>query len=123
QSQSWQRLVVDFALIHGKDSVQERQNHPGTLEPLVAYAFTYIYSPEPMKVLLRMGGTNIRVWMNGNAVKIPKQYDPTPAVDLVAGWNKLLVKAASSKANWHFHSLVTPAPNSGYDTKNIQWMA
>ena len=123
QSQSWQRLVLDFALIHGKDSQQERQNHPGTLEPAVAYAFTYLYAPETTKVLLRMGGTNVHTWLNGNPVKTPKQYDPTPMVELNQGWNRLLVKAASSKANWNLSALLTPAPGSGYETKNIQWMA
>ncbi|HLX61913.1 MAG TPA: PQQ-binding-like beta-propeller repeat protein [Planctomycetota bacterium] len=123
QSQSWARLVLDLALLFGKQEQQEWQNHPGTLDPLVAYACTNIYAPEAMKVLLRIGGTHPAVWVNGKPVKVPGQWDPSPAVELNAGWNRLMVKAASSKSNWNISALITPAPNTGYETKNIVWMA
>ncbi len=123
QSQSWARLVLDFALINGKQDKQESQNHPGTLEPYVAYAHAYVYSPEASKALLNVAGTHVNAWFNGKPVKIPKQYEAAPAVELNPGWNSLLIKAASTKSNWNFSTLITPAPGVGYESKNIQWMA
>jgi outer membrane protein assembly factor BamB len=123
QSQSWGRLVLDLALAYGKEQKQEWQNHPGTLEPLCAYAQTSIYSPADGKARLRFEGTNGKMaWLNGVPVKMPGQYEASPVVEFKRGWNNLVVKALSSKQNWHFSACVLPPEPLAYETKNIVWM-
>ncbi len=123
QSENWSRLVLDFTVLYGRQAQQEWQNHPGTLEPAVAYASSWLYAGEAGKVLLKISGTKVRAWFNGTLVKIPGQWEMPPTVDLVQGWNRLTVKAAASKSNWNFSALVSPAPGCSYETKNIVWMA
>ena len=123
QSQSWARLVLDLALAYGEDERQERQNHPGTLDAGVAYACSYLYAAEAGRVRLHVEATQAKVWLNGAPVKVPAQYEPAPVVELKQGWNRLLVKVASSKRNWNMSALIFPVADSGYETKNIVWMA
>jgi outer membrane protein assembly factor BamB len=124
QSQSWSRLALDLALVYGEDERQERQNHPGTLDPAVAYACAYLYSAEAGKIRLRVEATQAKVWLNGVEVKVPANpYEPTPVVELKQGWNHLTVKLASSKRYWNMSTLIYPVAANGYETKNILWMA
>ena len=124
QSQSWARLVLDLALAYGEDERQERQNHPGTLDPGVAYACQLTpYAAEAGRVRLHVEATQAIVWLNGAPVKVPAQFEPRPVVELKQGWNRLLVKMASSKRNWNMSALIFPVADSGYETKNIVWMA
>lgn len=116
-------LVLDLVLAYNKQDKQGAQNKPGTLEPLAAYAASYIHSPEPLQVRLLVQGQKVQAWLNATSVKIPGQYEPPPAVDLRAGWNLLVIKAASTKENWNATATFIPALASGYETKNIAWMA
>ncbi|HVR86627.1 MAG TPA: PQQ-binding-like beta-propeller repeat protein, partial [Planctomycetota bacterium] len=123
QSQDYRHLGIDFALLYGKEFLQGWQNKASTMEPLVAYASTYVYSPEAGKVLLRIEGTNTRAWLNGLPLKKTTEHDATPSVDLVQGWNHLTIKAASGKMTWYATAQFFPPPGSPYETKNIVWMA
>jgi outer membrane protein assembly factor BamB len=123
QTENWSRLVLDFTVLYGRQSQQEWQNHPGTLEPAVAYACTYLYAGEAGKVLVKISGTKVRAWINGASLAIPGQWEMPPTVELARGWNRLVVKAAASRSNWNVSALVSPAPGCGYETKNIAWMA
>ncbi|MBI3829558.1 MAG: sigma-70 family RNA polymerase sigma factor [Planctomycetes bacterium] len=123
QSQSWNRLTLDLALAFGQESKQEWQNHPGSMDPQVAYAVSYLYSPEACKVRVKVEGSKVKAWLNGNAVKIPGQYEASPVLDLNAGWNRLNLKMASTKRNWNASAVVVPAAGVTYETKNIVWMA
>lgn len=116
-------LALDLVIHFGKQEKQGAQNKPGTIEPLVAYAGAYLHSPEAVQARLHVQGQKVRAWLNGAPVKIPGQYEPLPAVDLKAGWNLLLVKAASTKENWNVSATFLPAAAAGYETKNILWMA
>ena len=79
QSQSWSRLVLDFALAYGKEDKQSWQNHAGTLEPLLAYACTYLYAAEEGKVRLRIEATKAKAWLNGRPLKIrANPYEAAP---------------------------------------------
>jgi outer membrane protein assembly factor BamB len=117
------RLVLDLAVAYGKTEKLGAQNKPGTLEPLVAHAGAYIHSVEPVQARLHVQGQKVRAWLNGAPVKIPGQYEMAPTVDLRPGWNLLLVKAASTKELWNVSATFVPAADSGYETKNIAWMA
>jgi RNA polymerase sigma factor (sigma-70 family) len=123
QSQNFRRMGVDFALMYGKQMQQGWQNKASSMEPQVAYASTYVYSGEAGKVLLRIEGSSIRVWLNGAAVKPPGEWDAAPQVDLAQGWNRLTIKAAAGKMNWYATAQFFPVPGSPYETKNIVWMA
>ena len=117
------RLVLDFAVAYGKTEKLGAQNKPGTLEPLVAYGGSYLFAPEAVQARLHVQGQKVRAWLNGAPVKIPAQYEPSPNVELRAGWNLLLVKAASTKEIWNLSATFVPAASAGYETKNIVWMA
>jgi outer membrane protein assembly factor BamB len=124
QSQSWSRLTLDLALAYGMDEHQERQNHPGTLEPRVAYACTHLYSAEAGRVRMHIEATKAKAWLNGEPVKVPANpYAPTPVVELHKGWNLLMVKMADNSKNWNMSTLIFPVADGGYETKNIRWMA
>jgi outer membrane protein assembly factor BamB len=122
-SQDFRRLGIDFALLYGREKLQGWQNKASTMEPLVAYAATYVYSAEAGKLLLRVEGTNTQTWLNGIPVKKPGENDASPAVDLVQGWNRLTIKAAAGKMNWYATAQFFPLPGTPYETKNIVWMA
>ncbi len=124
QSQSWSRLTLDLALAYGETEKQERQNHPGTMDPGVAYACTYLYSGETGPVRLRIESSPAKAWLNAAPLKIPNNPgEATPVVTLKQGWNCLLIKVASTKRNWNMSTLIYPVASSGYETKNIVWMA
>ena len=123
QSRSDGKLLLDFAQAYGKTQQQEWQNHPGTMQPWGAYAQTSVWSPVAGKVRLRIEGNGTRkAWFNGESVKMPGQYQPSPVVDLKLGWNNLVVKAVASVGGWNFVAHVAPMPPYEYETKNIQWM-
>lgn len=121
QSNTRSRLYLDFAVAFGRTDRLEWQNHPGSMEPAVAYACTNLYSAEAWQVRLSIDGQKTRAWLNGAAVAAGGRGAP-PVVELKAGWNRLLVKAASSKNVWNMTALLYPTAAAGYETKNIQWM-
>ena len=93
------------------------------MEPWGAYAQTSVWSPVAGKVRLRIEGKGTRkAWFNGEPVKMPGQYQPSPVVDLKEGWNNLVVKAVFSEGGWNFVAHVAPLPPYEYETRNIQWM-
>jgi len=123
QSQDYRHLGIDFALLYGKELLQGWQNKASSMEPLVAYASSYVFAPEAGKVLLRIEGTATRAWLNGLPLKKTGEHEATPSVDLVQGWNHLMLKAAAGKMTWYATAQFFPPPGSPYETKNIVWMA
>jgi outer membrane protein assembly factor BamB len=123
QSKSDGKLLLDFAQAYGKTNQQEWQNHPGAMQPWAAYAQTSLWSSAAAQVRLRIEGNSARkAWFNGDSVKMPGQWDPSPTVDLKEGWNNLVVKAVSSQGGWNFVAHVAPLPPYEYETRNILWM-
>lgn len=123
QSQSHGRLVIDLAIAYGKTDRQEWQNHPGSMDPWLAYVQTGVWSPLNGKVRLRIEGNGSKkAWFNGEPVKMPGQYEASPTVDVKKGWNNLVVKVVASKGGWNFYAHVSPVPPYEYETRNIQWM-
>jgi len=121
QSLGYDHLALDLAVLFDKKDKQEWQNHAGSLEPLVAYACSYLYAAEAVQVRLGIVGQKTAAWLNGTP--LPGTGGAPPAVELKAGWNELLVKAASSKGQWNMTAVLYPTAASGYETKNIVWMA
>ncbi len=108
----------------------------------VAYAHVYFYSPRAGKVLLlanHSGG--MKLWLNGKvAYSSPKDgqgwgYNywamnnlitgnggcPAIALELNAGWNRVLAKVAASKNAWYLDMRVSAPADAGYESKNIVW--
>src|SRR3982751_4266903 len=103
------------------------------MDKKVAYAHTYVHSPDAAEVMLRVNysAAAIKVLLNGQVVPL-KRGDPVK-VSLKKGWNRLLVKASSSEAavptgqnawvsRWRFAAYLEPAGPVSYETKNIAWM-
>ena len=123
QGTSYGRMVLDFAVAYGMLEKIARQNHPGTIEPLIAYGHSYVWSPEAGKARLRlMSSSTLKGWFNGKPVKVPGQYEPSPEVEVLKGWNNLVVKCGSSSSEWHVSAHVAPLPPYEYETKNVVWM-
>lgn len=75
----------------------------------VAYAYTNVYSPKAQTVNFWMGSDDgIKVWLNGTNVFTDDVYrgcvdgQDKKAVNLNAGWNKLLVKISQNGNAWQF---------------------
>src|SRR5437762_5298244 len=99
---------------------------PAGLDKKVAYAHSYIHSPEAGEVMLRINysAAAIKVWLNGQAIAI-KRGQPPVKVALKQGWNRLLVKVASSEAavpegqnawvsHWRFAAYLEPVGPVAY---------
>jgi hypothetical protein len=96
----------------------------------VAFAGAYVYSPVAQKVNMWMGSDDgIRVYVNGtvawnNDVRRPYLADQDKTtVNLVAGWNKVLVKSTQSTKGWGFslkfcNSTGDAVPGLSYSTGN-----
>jgi len=103
------------------------------LDNKVAYAHTYFHSPSSGRVMLRLNyaASAIKVLVNGRAVAIKRGQAVELAVE--KGWNRLLVKTASSEATapegqnpwvsrWRFAAYLEPVLPVSYETRNVVWM-
>jgi len=106
---------------------------PSSLNNKAAYAHTYVHAPAAGQVVLRINyaAAAIKVWVNGRAVAIKRGQEVK--VSLEKGWNRLLVKAASSEAavpegqnpwvsRWRFAAYLEPVLPVSYETRNVAWM-
>jgi hypothetical protein len=78
-------------------------------EQRVAYARTWIYSPEERPARLELGSDDgVKVWLNGqlihanNAARALQPGSDKVDVTLHAGWNPLLLKVTQYTAGWEF---------------------
>ncbi|MGA2498729.1 MAG: PQQ-binding-like beta-propeller repeat protein [Tepidisphaeraceae bacterium] len=126
-------LNVDFVYCFESLPQSGMIKAPRTLDNKVAYAHTYVHSPAAGEVMLRVNFTTaaIKVFLNGQIVPIKRGQEIKVA--LKAGWNRLLVKAASSEAavpegqnawvsHWRFAAYLEPVPPISYESKGIIWM-
>lgn len=126
-------LNIDFVYVFGNLPARGMAAIPKALDKKLAYAHTYIYSPEAAEVMLRINYTSaaIKVLVNGQAAPI-KRGQPLK-ISLQKGWNRLLIKAASSEAavpegqnawvsHWRFAAYLEPVLPVSYESKNIAWM-
>ncbi len=122
QGSSYGRIMLDLAMAYGMGEQIEAQNKPGKIEPLAAYAHSYVWSPEAGQARLRIVGTPCKAWLNGTGVKVPGQYEQSPAVELKKGWNSLMVKVGSTAGNWNVFARFSPIGPYQYESRNIRWM-
>jgi outer membrane protein assembly factor BamB len=126
-------LNVDFVYVFGDLPASGMTRIPKSLDKKVAYAHSYIHSPEAAEMMLRINysAAAIKVMLNGQVVAI-KRGQPVK-VALQKGWNRLLVKVASSEAavpegqnawvsHWRFAAYLEPVLPVSYESKNIAWM-
>ena len=126
-------LNVDFVYVFGNLPQSGMAKAAGELDNKVAYAHTYVHSPSASQVMLRVNYAvaAIKVLLNGQAVTIKR--GEAVRVSLQKGWNRLLVKAASSEAavpegqnawvsRWRFAAYLEPVLPVSYETRNIAWM-
>ena len=127
-------LNVDFVYVFGKLPPSGIVKTPAVpLDRKLAYAHTYFHSPARGEVMLRVNYTAaaVKVFLNGRPIAIRR--GEAIKVTLKKGWNRLLVKAASSEAavpegqnpwvsRWRFAAYLEPVPPVSYQTENIAWM-
>jgi outer membrane protein assembly factor BamB len=127
-------LNVDFVYVFGKLPPSGIVKTPAApLDRKLAYAHTYFHSPARGEVMLRVNYTAaaVKVFLNGRPIAIRR--GEAIKVTLKKGWNRLLVKAASSEAavpegqnpwvsRWRFAAYLEPVPPVSYQTENIAWM-
>ena len=84
-------------------------NLVSTKSPVFSYLFTYVYSPEDVKVLTKVGSDDgVRVWVNGALAWSHEIHRPvTPDEDrfdvsLKKGWNRMLVKVKNDYGGYRF---------------------
>lgn len=140
-------LAVDFVSAFGtftrttaKESWQGLQSKvEGVFDGQVAYAHTYLYAQAGGTGVLRMAisGSASKIWLNGKPVDTkPEDWSKACAianVDLVKGWNRLLVKVASPATNtaggphglsskWRLAAYLMPPAPYRYESSGIAWM-
>ncbi len=136
-------LNVDFVYAFGKLSRNAKFEFKfeGDFANKIAYAHTYIHSPNGGKVTLTnlTWGAAAKAWLNGKPLPVVVELNSNVwnkkeiDVDLVKGWNRLLIKVASGESgmeaspdgatsHWRTVAYLTPAGPIAYETKNIAWM-
>ena len=92
-------------------------------EQVLAYALTYVQSPNAQDVALRLGTADgYRVWVNGALVgsrdiERPFRFDQDIyGIRLEEGWNSILIKVAQSKGAWQFAARLTALDGHPLDT-------
>jgi hypothetical protein len=78
-------------------------------EQRVAYARTWVYSPDELSVRLELGSDDgVKVWLNGhlvhsnNASRALQADSDKVDVTLQKGWNPLLLKITQNNQGWEF---------------------
>lgn len=101
---AWQAYEAENTLAGGYLSFDEflRPN-----EYVTAYATTWIRAPKKTRAVLHMGtGGAHKVWVNealvgeGTAYRRPTPWQEAYAVELDAGWNRVLVKVGCELGSW-----------------------
>jgi len=98
----------------------------GPFDNAIAYAYTEVYSKLNQKVHLLIGSDDsVAAWVNGKQVHLkPGSRAAKPAedvvqADLIAGWNKVLLKIRNGGSSWGF--FFTIADENGNPIKDIQY--
>jgi signal transduction histidine kinase/tetratricopeptide (TPR) repeat protein len=81
---------------------------------VVAYAVTYIHSPDERDIQLRFGSDDgIKIWLNDRKIfnydisRTAEVDDDVITVNLKKGWNKLLIKVSDTWGSWGFYLRAT----------------
>ncbi|MDD8020182.1 MAG: DUF2961 domain-containing protein [Acidobacteriota bacterium] len=89
-------------------------------EQAVAYGLTYLYSPQERPATLLLGSDDgVKLWVNDVLVHTNPAYrgaypdQDRISVNLMAGWNKVLIKVLQGSGGWGFY-LRIPDPGGEY---------
>ncbi|MCY3024215.1 MAG: PQQ-binding-like beta-propeller repeat protein, partial [Planctomycetota bacterium] len=111
---TWTKLTTDTAWV---DFAKLFGMRPDS----VAYACTHVYSETGAAVRLVMsyvGGA--RVSVNGKEVK--PWWGVRATIDLVKGWNRILLKVPPGENDWFVVPLLHGWPPADYEETNIAWV-
>ncbi|MFH1125960.1 MAG: 6-pyruvoyl-tetrahydropterin synthase-related protein, partial [Candidatus Altiarchaeota archaeon] len=99
---------------HGNGFIDLYTAYEPNAEGVVAYAATYVYSPDDRKALFWYGSDDgVRVWLNGRLVHVNHVHRGTKGLtdkvelNLSAGWNLILVKIENVVSSWGLYSSLT----------------
>ena len=109
---TWKRVAVDTAWLDFTALL-------GKARDSVAYACTHIYSETggPFRLNLACPG-GVRVYVNG---KPAQPFATRLKVDLVKGWNTLLVKVAPGEEDWFAVPVIHAWGAAEYEETGIAW--
>ena len=110
---AWQKVTADTACLDFATLLGKARN-------AAAYACTNVYSATGGAFRLNLtyvGG--VRFWLNGKDVSA---FAGRVRLDLVKGWNRLLIKASPGENDWFLIAVLHALPPADYETTSIAWM-
>ena len=108
----WQKATCDTAYIDFARLIGKKTD-------AVAYAFTNIYAPAAGVFRLNLGAVgDIRVCVNG---KKSPPIGPRFKLDLVKGWNRLLIRATAGENDWYVVPVLHGWGPGDYQETGIAW--
>ena len=110
---TWKKVAADTAYLDFATLLGKATN-------AAAYACTNVYSATGGAFRLNLtyvGG--VRFWLNGKDVSA---FAGRVRLDLVKGWNRLLIKASPGENDWFLIAVLHALPPADYETTSIAWM-
>ena len=110
---TWKKVTADTACLDFATLL-------GKAAEAAAYACTHVHSATGGAFRLNLtyvGG--VRSWLNGKDVKV---FAGRVKLDLVKGWNRLLIKASPGENDWFLIAVLHALPPAEYETTHIAWM-
>lgn len=110
---TWKKVTGDTAYLDFATLLGKAMN-------AAAYACTNVYSETGGAFRLNLtyvGG--VRLCLNGKDVK---PFAGRVKLDLVKGWNRLLIKATPGENDWFLIAVLHACPPAEYEATNIAWM-
>jgi outer membrane protein assembly factor BamB len=122
-SLTWKALRTPDSFVDFTTALGEMENH-------VVYLHAYLHSPVPARLALALRNSHpVSLWLNGKKLAAldpgSNHYTRAPIpVDLVQGWNRLLLRLAVTDDGRCFfrHRLWAREPTEDYETRNIVWI-
>jgi len=113
-SKQWRQVTLDSAYLDFTRLVGKPED-----EDVAAFAFTNVYSQLGGKV--RVSLTTVgraRLWLNG---KPPASIGSRLTLDLVKGWNRLLLRVSPGEKDWYVVPVIRGQGHCEYDETGIAW--
>ena len=119
---SWKPVSTDASCV----DLAALFNSYGKRGPAAAYACAWINSPSGKPVVLTlMSYGKAQVWLNGKSLFKAGEVSATRvALNLVKGWNRLLLKVAAEDKveSWYIRTFLRGTPVDEFESRGIAWM-